>query len=256
MDTNATLKRMRLQIKHGRTEGVEKKLEEMLSGFKGTEDEISVLEVYALEYLPSVGLYQQAIPLLERILTLQVKQETRSRAVQLLEEFRVTAAMMPSELALNSPAVVDFLQFIRSDSSLFFSPDMGDLDHYEIVRDIDIAKKLAWHQGIGAPFKSWNGLRETAAGDMNTYADENKINVEAIDLYRSEIAAICDRKLSPAMRNFYDDVLGDLYEILLGEALGYLPDLYKKIRDAYRVDVFPCGWKGEYPEGVLCVLIP
>lgn len=256
VDTDATLKRIRLQIKHGRTEGVEEKLEEMLSSFRNTEEEIPVLEVYVLDYLPSAGLYQQAIPLLERLLALQVSQETRLRALKLLEEFRAKAAIVPSEVVLDNPAVVDFFQFIRGDRSLCFSPDLVNPDQYDIIRDIEVAKKLAWHQGIGVPFQSWNGLRETAAGDMNTYAEENKISTDAVDVCRSEIALICERKLSPIMMNFYDDVFGDLYEILLGKALGYLPDLYKKIWEAYRIDAFPCGWKGAYPKGKLCVFVP
>jgi hypothetical protein len=45
--------------------------------------------------------------------------------------------------------------------------------------------------------------------------------------------------------NFFDDIHGDFVEIARG-----------KLWEAYKEGCFPCGWKGDFPNGKLSVFFP
>jgi len=136
-------------------------------------------------------------------------------------------------------------------------PELDRIDRYFAIKDLEKAKKLAWHQGVEPPFISWNGLRTKAAKPVYTYYFENKINMNLIDDYiSSEIMKTCETSISAEFMSFFDDIYGDFVEIARGKLVGISTTLHESMWEAYKEGFFPCGWKGEFPNGKLCVFFP
>lgn len=68
-----------------------------------------------------------------------------------------------------------------------------------------------------------------------------------------EITELCRASLSPVMMHFFDDIEADLGLIAMGKLVGVVPDLHVKMWEAYQLKTYPCGWRGIYPAGKLCV---
>jgi len=68
------------------------------------------------------------------------------------------------------------------------------------------------------------------------------------------LGAVVLRRLRGTFREIVDDVAGDLYNCAYRRAvLGYKEGLFEEIFDAYKSGGWPCGWKGNFPEGALVV---
>ncbi|SFG42649.1 hypothetical protein SAMN05518865_1121 [Duganella sp. CF458] len=257
MDIEFTLFRIRTQIKFDRVTGVRNTLVALLDQYTGSEHEAEILEILALGFLKSIKDYKSAIPLLKRLLFLEISANLRQQTTDFLLECQNKEKIAPSEPDSNNPSFIEFIEFIRS-KKIFSSPSSpGKRDTYFAINDLEMAEKLAWHQGIDQPFLSWNGLRSQAAKQVYTYYFENKISMDLIDdIISSEIMKICESSVPTELMNFYDDIYGDLVEIARGRLVEVVTDLHKSMWEAYTSNIFPCGWRGSYPEGKLCIYTP
>ncbi len=257
MNLENLLKKISTQIKFDRVTGVRTSLINLLDEHTGSEHEAEILEVFALGFLKSIKDYKSAIPLLQRLLSLDIPQELRQRASEFILECEQKAKIVPSQPDHNNPLFVEFIELIRSGNIFKSTPSLSMVDKYFVAKDLAEAQKLAWHQGIDKPFVSWNGLRSQAAKQVYTYYFENKISMDLIDdQVSAEITRICERSIPKGLMDFYDDIYGDLVEIARGKLVEVTTDLHKRMWEAYRNNIFPCGWKGAYPEGALCVFTP
>ncbi|WP_156397854.1 MULTISPECIES: hypothetical protein [unclassified Duganella] len=257
MDLEQPLKRIRAQIKFGRTEGVSEKLSALLEHFRGSSHEAVILEVYALGYLPDVKGFAEAVPLLERLLSLEIPDNVRANALGFMSLCMKRLSVVPSEADLNNPNLTHFMETLRSGNIFDFDANPNSLHRYPITRDLELAKRLAWNQSIESPFKSWNGLRSKASAQRNRYCSENLISTARFGkIITSEITDICQNRLAGEIMHFFDDIYGDLSEIAEGKAVGFETDLHKQMWEVYKRKAFPCGWMDNYPDEQLCVFIP
>lgn len=246
-----------MYIKYGRVVKANEDLKALLNRFTDTNEEILILEVYALELLQDTKSYGKASPLLERLLSLNISDDLRKRAHDFLEYCNERLSLVPIEADINNPEIIHFMETVREGRFLKFDAHPNNLHQFALTRNLEEAKWLAWNQEIEPPFESWNGTRALAVRQMGAYSNEKGImtmNLE--DKLIAEMTSICERRVSGEMMNFFDDIYGDLTEIAIGKAIGYETHLYKNAWSAYQLGAFPCGWKGEYPEGKLCVFLP
>ena len=78
MELKQSLTKIRICIKYGRIIRADIELHSLLSQIEGTNQEIIVLEVYALELLQDTKSYNKAAPLLERLLSLNISDDLRA----------------------------------------------------------------------------------------------------------------------------------------------------------------------------------
>lgn len=254
MDIDAKIKKIKTQIKYGRAVEAGRALESLWSEVKNTEDEKTVLQVFAFDLLMKTKIYERAIPVLQRLLELDIDEQVRVQATEFLIAAIDKSNLLPSTPDVSNSAFVEFMDAIRSKEIFRSAPKLLALDECFVVADIEMAKSLAWRQEIEAPFQSWNQLRTSASKQIRKHIYENKIDIDRIDdQITREINKVCEQNLSPLMMNFYDDISGDLAEIALGRLIGIIPDLHVRMWYAYMNKAFPCGWRGDCPEGQLCI---
>jgi hypothetical protein len=256
MDLENTLRGIQTKIKFGRVAGVRNSLISLLDQYTDSEYEAEILEVFTLVFLKSIKDYKSSTPLLNRLLSLNISESLRKRSIDFLQECENNEKIVPSEPDLNNPDFVEFIEFIRS-NGIFNAPKLGRINRYFTIKDLEKAKKLAWHQGIEPPFMSWNGLRTKVAKQVYTYYFENQINMNLIDDHiSSEIMKTCETSISTEFMNFFDDIYGDFVEIARGKLVRISTTLHESMWEAYKEGFFPCGWKGDFPNGKLCVFLP
>lgn len=254
MDIDSMLKKVRMQIKFGRAVEAEQNLELLRQEFTGTDKEALVLSVYALEFLRKIEDYRNAIPLLQRLLVLNIDDSTREEAVEFLRVAEEKEGLKESEPDMSSLDFQIMIEAVRNREIFLPADDFSPPEDWFVVQGIAVAKELAWNQGVNPPFQSWNALRTNAAREVHKYYFENKIKLSnRFDEVANEIMKICDESLSPIMMHFYDDIYGDLSIIAMGKIVGVVPDLHAKMWEAYQSKSFPCGWRGDYSRGQLCV---
>jgi hypothetical protein len=257
MDLENSLKKIRTQIKFDRVVGVRDALRNLLDEYTDTVQEAEILDVFALGFLKSIKDYKSAIPLLQRLLSLDTSSELRQRASEFLLECEKKEKIVASQPSTQNPHFVEFIEFIRSERLFRSTPPPPIGEKYFLANNLAAAQKLAWHQSIEKPFVSWNGLRTQAAKQVYNYYFENKISMDLIDDQISvEIMKLCERSIPKGLMDFFDDIYGDLIEIARGKLVEITTDLHKLMWEAYQNDLFPCGWEGAYPLGRLCIYIP
>lgn len=254
MEIKSKLKKVRTQIKYGRVVEAEQGLLSLLDEVKDTEQEKIVLKVLALEFLKSVGGHKRAIPVLRRLLSLDINENDMVEARQFLALSLEQEALIESEPNTSNPEFVELMRVIRNKEIFARSKNPSISNDSLVVTDLDAAKELAWRQEVKPPFQSWNLLRTKASKQIHDFYFANKINmIEIEDAVSAEIEEICQNNLSPVMMHFFDDICADLTLIAMGNLVDVVPDLHAKMWTSYESNCFPCGWQGDYPSGQLCV---
>lgn len=247
------LKRIRTQIKYGLVVEAGHALQSLRAQYQDTDGEKTILEVYAPGLLRETGRYAQAIPVLERLLVLDIDERVRAEAVEFLKISVAQENLVPSEPDATNLDFLEFMQVVRSGVLFGTASGVQEAADYVIVTDIELAQHLAWNQQIEAPFESWNDLRAQASKQIHTHYFRNKLKTETLRAAGDEIDDLCAASISPVMMHFYDDIEGDLTMIAMGKLAGVIPDLHVHMWRAYRNRLFPCGWRGDFPDGQLCV---
>jgi hypothetical protein len=115
---------------------------------------------------------------------------------------------------------------------------------------------LAHNQNIISPYMSWNLLRSTAWANVNKMAFRNKVDLSIFECDFSKIKErlenLINEKNGTIIYYFFDDVLSDFELILKSAYFNCDSVLINEIFKVYFNNGFPCGWKGEYPAGMIC----
>lgn len=254
MDTESLLKKIKTQIKYDRVAEADEALKNLLKKEEGSDKEHLVLEVFVLDLLKNINRHQQAIPLLERLLSLNITDNLRSRALDFLDICKKEGETHSSEPDPENHDFVEFMNDLRRKEIFNFAPLSIDLKNYCVIQNLDEAKKTAWHQEIKSPYKSWNSLRTQASKEVHDHIFKNKLSREFFSKkVNPEIIRICDENITSVMMHFYDDIYGDLLEIARGKLVGVTPYLHQTMWKAYQKQLFPCGWLGNFPDGRMVV---
>lgn len=257
MDIDSAIKKIRTQIKYGRVVDAERSLHALLDPNQGTAQEVLLLAILALELCYHTGSYAKAIPLLERLLQLDIPNELRNRALGTLYVCKRKVSIVAVDACIDNLELDAFMNLIRKGHIFDFGAHPNSLRNSIFTNDIEQAQWLAWHQGIEAPFKSWNGLRAQASRQLYSHCREKGVETKSFDKsIAAEIVEVCEQKMTGEMMHFFDEVYGDLIQIAKAKLVGFESDLYKKMWRAYKKGTFPCGWKGEFPDGKLCIFVP
>ncbi|MGQ1128105.1 hypothetical protein ACT4VC_09430 [Acinetobacter baumannii] len=126
---------------------------------------------------------------------------------------------------------------------------------FEII-DLDLAKIIAHDQDIEEPYESWNDLRADISKQIYSFIFKEKIK---LDLFENEINKLnksLEKKSEDGRKVFYyflDDLEADIHLILMANYIGFKNKLIDMLLEAYQINYMPCGWKGEFPSGNLCV---
>lgn len=153
--------------------------------------------------------------------------------------------------------VIDYARTGR----LFTSPYRGDTDAVLIEGDFAKAQERSWTQDPEDDYAIWSDLREIVMskvrGQRNKLSGFNAVGQELPKL-GDELSAIFKKRL---VRGPYDaimdEVASDFYRCAYKRAvLGDQSHFFETLYECYRAGGWPCGWKGEYPEGKLVVYLP
>jgi hypothetical protein len=169
MDIEHALRKIGIQIKYGRVVEAERGLEGLWEDFKDNDKERKILEFFAFDLLKETEDYKKAIPFLQRLLDLKIDEKVRSQAVDFLNTAIEHENMAPSIPDVANPKFLDFMQTIRKREIFKPAQNFRPLGKSILIKDIEAAKELAWHQEVEAPFQSRNKLRTNASREVHSY---------------------------------------------------------------------------------------
>ncbi|BCB04106.1 hypothetical protein [Bacillus sp. KH172YL63] len=120
-----------------------------------------------------------------------------------------------------------------------------------IINDIKKAEHLAYDEIFGEDEYNWKDIRELEMSEVwgIYYAMSESEKPKGLE---GLLGIIADnvRKSSFKYSIFYDDVVADLTNCAINRAInGKNSSFFEELFDVYKLGAFPCGWKGDYPEG-------
>jgi hypothetical protein len=131
-----------------------------------------------------------------------------------------------------------------------------DLRSARVITDFVLACDFAWEQDVDGA-TGWNDLRSRHLSKMKAKGAarpelapllNGRLDVER--WIRETLAP----RLSTLPESIASDVASDLFHAILQRVLqGVGEDLFETIFQPYLHGGWPCGWEGEYPEGMLVV---
>ncbi|MCB2357417.1 hypothetical protein [Clostridium estertheticum] len=147
------------------------------------------------------------------------------------------------------------------DMKLFSKKSLSNVDAIEI-NDYEKAEYLAYenldYQIENENGYSWIDLRQLEMGRLESekYKYENHSYFDEVMIkYKSMLLkSITIRK---EYEESYDDIYSDLADCLICRGLyGDNDSLFEKMYIVYKSGGWPCGWRGNYPEGKLIAFYP
>lgn len=156
----------------------------------------------------------------------------------------------------NTYLVEEVLSFAEK-GALLEGVSGGGLGDSLLVRDLNEAKSFAWSQNLPSGQLPWVDLREREMRNiLKTRYELPDFDAIDDDLGKlvDAIGAVAFDRLRGGFKEIVDDVVGDLYNCAYRRAVvGYKDGLFERIFDAYQSGGWPCGWKGNFPRGVIMV---
>ena len=247
-----TLKKITTQIKFGRLVEAEKALLHLLAS-PSHEDRIAALPIYVAMQMQTHE-YADAARAINEGLQLPLPDDLAATLKEKLAICEFEVNKKPIEPNYDNP---DFLAFLSAITELLQRSQAHATHPFIELTDPRQAKKCAHDQNISAPYFSWNAARTSASKEVFSYCFENQINLSKFDSdFARIIADACSSIVTEQHPGFYyyDDIEADLTMIARGILVGKTPSLFAKMRIAYAARLFPCGWKGAFPEGELLVI--
>lgn len=247
-----TLKKITTQIKFGRLVEAEKALLHLLAS-PSQEDRVAALPIY-VDMQMQTNQYAGAACAIIEGLQLPLPEDLTATLKEKLAICEFEVNKKPIEPNYDNPDLVAFLAAVPE--LLQLSKAHAAHPFIELT-DPRQAKACAHDQSISAPYFSWNGARTSASKEVFSYCFENQLNLSKFDSdFAQKIADACSSIVTEQHPGFYyyDDIEADLTMIARGLLVGKTPPLFAKMRIAYEARLFPCGWKGQFPEGELLVL--
>jgi hypothetical protein len=246
-----TLKKITTQIKYGRLVEAEKALLHLLAS-PAQEDRVAALPIY-VDMQMQTHEYADAARAIKEGLQLPLPEDLTATLKEKLAICEFEVNRKPVEPNYDNP---DFVAFFAAVPELLQRSQVHAAHPFIELTDPRQAKACAHDQSISAPYFSWNAARTSASKAVFSYCFENQINLSKFDSdIALKIAEACSRIVTEQHPGFYycDDMEADLTLIARGLLVGKTPPLFAKMRIAYEAKLFPCGWKGLFPEGELLV---
>ena len=155
------------------------------------------------------------------------------------------------EILESAQPVVDFL----SSDSFFSRPYDGDRERFIVTASPEEARYLLsdewdeWEEIIDA--QQFSGLENF---DWHYLVGSKLINTNCLGALDKDLHGV-DKKLTiEGGANLLEETMPDNMRVLLNcYANNYVPEIWKDILYVFQHNGFPCGWKGDYPEGKMIV---
>ena len=244
------LKKVKTQIKFGRMVEAEKALRNLLD--KETGDNRARVLLLFLDFNMQTGAYKEAADAIHECLQFDISGEIRSDLNERLALCRRKIDATPYEPDCNAPKLVSFVESIAE-----FFVARSDFNHQFVeIGSWEQAERCAHDQNIEPPFYSWNAVRALASKETMAHAYERKVILDTFnDKCLARIFKVCEEALPIGSRGYFyfDDIYADLSLIARGLLIDKLGYPLAKMKAAYEMGLFPCGWKGSFPEGELVV---
>jgi hypothetical protein len=244
------IEKIRTQIKFGRMVEAEKALLSLLEQ-EANEDRVRVLLVF-VDFSMQTGSYEKAARAIQECLQFGIPDETRSELNDKLVFCGMKMSAVLYEPDCDAPKLVSFLDSIKG----FLTASSDSRHRFVELESHDEVERCAHDQNIGLPFFSWNAVRALASRETMRCVYQRNIN---LDTFNNEcldrILRMCRDALpidSPGYFHF-DDIYADLSLIARGLLIDELSHPLGKMKTAYEMSLFPCGWSGSFPEGELVV---
>ncbi|MBA4020313.1 MAG: hypothetical protein C0483_24390 [Pirellula sp.] len=154
----------------------------------------------------------------------------------------------------NSELIDEVIAFAKGDGLLGSSEPKAT--SWEVVHNLDDAKRIAWETPIGDEELLWTDLREQQMAQVRsgTYGNARLSGIEdVLSEQLSTLTTLMERRLDDQHEELVNDVVGDLLNCAFNRAVNGTNGFYEQLFDAYRAGGWPCGWDGNFPSGRLIV---
>jgi hypothetical protein len=244
------LKKIKTQIKFGRVVEAEKALLALLK-VATKEEKARILPIFADFNLKTGGI-ESAAEAIRECLSLEISDEARAELKEKLVLCERQLAVVPTEPDINAPELVKFIDEIEK-----FLTRTPHAEHkfVELASPQEV-KRCAHDQNIDPPFFSWNAVRTSASKEMMNHVYAKKLILDSFNkTCLRRILEICRGVIPEGSPGYFyfDDIYADLSLIARGLLIGVLSHPLDKMKEAYEMSLFPCGWKGAFPDGELLV---
>ncbi|MBC6972251.1 cytoplasmic protein [Bacillus sp. Xin] len=154
--------------------------------------------------------------------------------------------------------VIEYIQkrnlFDRKDIKLY-----SLLNDIEIIHDFDRAQELAWSQDLDVIQVVWDDIKSDESAKIleGTYNPDMEVQKDMLYEVFSNNQNYSQDFISINHINIIEEVERDLEMCALNRLLnGKTNNFYELIFEIYKFGGWPCGWKGEYPQGKMIVYLP
>jgi|SRR3569833_226730 len=158
----------------------------------------------------------------------------------------------------NTTLVNEIIDFVKAGRLL--KPVKYLLTHIVAIRDLEKARDMAMKQTYGVDEYLWTDIREIEMSRvkgvgyaLEDFSDPRKELSENIKFFTS-----CLRhSLDESYRDLLDDIVSDLYSCAFARAVqGETPGFFEILFEIYKAGGWPCGWRGNYPQGNVVGFFP
>lgn len=159
----------------------------------------------------------------------------------------------------NSVLVQEVIDFVNKDNFLQgFS--CNSTDQLIVETDFKKATNYAIEQLIDHANLCWLDIRQQenakVYGKLYQYPDHSQLSERIYKLSEPFLKQL-KFKIPAVYQEVIEDILGDMCCILENRLINGLTDnLFEQMFQVYKRGGWPCGWKGNYPEGKMIVFSP
>lgn len=156
------------------------------------------------------------------------------------------------EIGENTDLVAEVLGFVKSGSLLKISGRASSGG--AVINDLNAAKKYAWDKVYGEEEFTWADLRSEKMSEIWSIVYNDGSKYSEVDSKLSGILDELDREiriqLDQQHKELLDDIVSDLKGCLYSRAvLGKNNNFFENVFMIYQSGGWPCGWKGDWPNG-------
>lgn len=157
----------------------------------------------------------------------------------------------------NTKLVEEVIEYIQK--RRLFDRDDIKLHDIEMIHDFDKAQELAWSQDLDVTQIVWDDMKSDESAKLleGTYNPNMESKKDMLYEVFSDNYNYYQEFISIDHINILEEVERDLEMCALNRLVnGKVDNFYEKVFKVYKMGGWPCGWKGEYPEGKMIVYLP
>lgn len=139
------------------------------------------------------------------------------------------------------------------------SPEPNSAKAFFLVNSFAVAKRMAREDFYGD--RTWGDIRDNEVVLIKKVARSTdgfkETDAKLWDAYKIGLKGIGPGLGSTTFSEVSDEVCGDYLACLYGRAFQGSSNLFiENLFAAYKCGGWPCGWHGDYPNGILAVYFP